>query len=158
LNRQLLDSLSLKAAASPRQRQNHNFHQLDERVQRMLNAMQPGTYVRPHRHLREPDTNGFEFFLALQGEIGILIFDETGTILDRRRINAQGPTYGIELPEATYHALVSLAPNSIIFELKEGPYNPSTDKEFLPMFPLEGTDTAQHLVAAWQQEFEVLDS
>ena len=40
------------AAASPRQRKNHNLHQESDLVQRFLNVLQPGTYVRPHRHRR----------------------------------------------------------------------------------------------------------
>ena len=154
LTQELLDSVASAALKSARLRKNHNFHQLDEPVQRMLNAMQPGTYVRPHRHLRSEPANGFEFFLVLQGKVGILTFDERGGILDRLTLSAAGPTYGIELPEGEYHSLVSLAPNTVIFELKEGPYNAATDKEFLQMFPPEGTAAATELASrAWPREF-----
>jgi hypothetical protein len=37
--------------------------------------------------------------------------------------------------------------------LKEGPYDSSTDKEFLDGFPLEGTDAAKQLVATWEKYF-----
>jgi len=41
----------------------------------------------------------------------------------------------------------------VMLELKEGPYKPSTDKDFLPMFPAEGMPEAQHWVSKWQSYF-----
>ncbi|HIC0138358.1 TPA: WbuC family cupin fold metalloprotein, partial [Enterobacter hormaechei] len=42
---------SAQAANSPRLRAHHNFHpELSDPVQRLAIAMEPGTYVRPHRH------------------------------------------------------------------------------------------------------------
>ena len=46
-----LTSLTQQAKQSPRLRMNYNFHsELEDPVQRLCNAMEPGTYVRPHRH------------------------------------------------------------------------------------------------------------
>nr|WP_155706748.1 WbuC family cupin fold metalloprotein [Gloeocapsopsis dulcis] len=152
----MLDDITQKARSSPRLRQNYNFHELGEKVQRFLNVLQPGTYVRPHRHRRNSEVNGFEFFLVLQGELGMLIMDETGQILNQERVSAQGDTRGVELAEGTYHTLVALAPDTIVLELKEGPYDPSTDKEFLD-FPQEGTGAARELVTTWQSYFTDAD-
>ena len=154
LTQALLDSVAAEAIACPRLRKNYNFHQLNDSVQRMLNVLQPGTYVRPHRHVRPEAANGFEFFLVLQGRLGMLTFDGDGTIGDRIILSAEGPAYGIELEEGVYHSLLSLAPDTVIFELKEGPYNAATDKEFLQMFPEEGTPEALELATTiWPQEF-----
>lgn len=39
------------AATSPRLRAHRNFHpELSDPVQRLAIAMEPGTYIRPHRH------------------------------------------------------------------------------------------------------------
>lgn len=153
VNQELLDSIAKLARSSPRLRQNYNFHDPSEKVQRFLNVLQPGTYVRPHRHRRTLGVNGFEFFLALQGELGILIMDESGQITHQERVRADGPTRGVELPEGMYHTLVTLAPDTIILELKEGPYNASTDKEFLEAFPSEGSPAARQQVEIWQECF-----
>ena len=52
INNQLLDTLAQQASASPRKRKNHNFHpEAGDPIQRMLNALNPGTYVQPHRHI-----------------------------------------------------------------------------------------------------------
>ncbi len=153
LTRQLMDDVAQQARNSPRQRKNHNFHDLSENVNRFLNVFQPGTYVRPHRHIRPPQMNGFEFFLILQGAVGIIIMDETGQILGKELVSANGSTLGLELPEGVYHTVVALAPDTVTLEVKEGPYNPSADKEFLEIFPAEGTPEADRLAETWQGLF-----
>ncbi len=153
LTQDLLNDVACEARESPRLRKNYNFHELAEKVQRFVNVLQPGTYIRPHRHLRTSDSNGFEFFLVLQGEIGIVLFDKTGQECHTERISAQGPVRGIELSEGTYHTLVALVPDTVVLELKEGPYQQSTDKEFLKMFPPEGTSAAKAMVLTWQHTF-----
>lgn len=154
LTQDLMNTIAAESRTNPRGRQNYDFHQLSERVQRFLNVLQPGTYVRPHRHLRAPNVNGFEFFLVLQGAIGMLILDESGQVIQIDRIDATGATRGIELAEGTFHTLVALAPDTIMLELKEGPYDRATDKEFLPDFPEEGTPEATVWVQTWQQYFQ----
>jgi cupin fold WbuC family metalloprotein len=153
LTEELLNTIVEQARHSPRQRQNYDFHEPSEKVQRFLNVLQPGTYVRPHRHQRPSQVNGFEFFLVIQGEVGIIIFDESAQILHTERICANGATRGIELPEGVYHTLVVLVPDTVMLELKEGPYNPSTDKEFLDGFPAEGTPAAEQMVERWKESF-----
>lgn len=158
LTQDLLDTIAHQSRTSPRQRQNYNFHELTDRVQRFLNVLQPGTYVRPHCHRRMPGVNGFEFFLVLQGELGLVVMDQLGQVLQIERVSAQGPTQAIELPEGTYHTLVALAADTVILELKEGPYNPQTDKDFIPTFPLEGTPEAVALVDRWCDLFVPMGS
>jgi cupin fold WbuC family metalloprotein len=154
LNQELFDNIAQQARSSPRLRQHYNLHELSEKVQRFINVLQLGTYVRPHRHCRITGVNGFEFFLVCQGELGIIVMDESGQIIDQEIVSANGVVRGIELPEGTYHTLVALAPDTVILELKEGPYDPSTDKEFLDNFPPEGTAAAKKLVETWQGYFK----
>ncbi|WP_163988684.1 WbuC family cupin fold metalloprotein [Pyxidicoccus caerfyrddinensis] len=44
----------------------------------MLLALQPGTYVRPHRHPRPPGRDGFELLCVVQGALGVVAFEEDG--------------------------------------------------------------------------------
>lgn len=148
-----MDSIAEQARSSPRQRKNHNFHEHDDRVQRFLNVLQPGTYVRPHRHVRPVDADGFEFFLVLQGAIGILILNESGSVIHTEKISATGTTRGVELGEGMFHTLIALEPDTVMFELKEGPYVPIDDKDFLPQFPLENTPDAKQWIQTWQGYF-----
>lgn len=157
LDQELLDDIARQARETPRLRKNYNFHDHAERVQRFINVLQPGTYVRPHRHLRPPGVNGFEFFLVLQGEIGMLLFTQTGDLVQREHLTADGPLRGIELAEGTYHSLVALSPDTVMIEIKEGPYDQPRDKEFLDQFPPEGTAEAVRLAHTWQALFQTPD-
>ena len=119
-------------------------------MQRFLNVLQPGTYVRPHRHHRNGSGAGFECFLVLQGAIGLLLFNGDGEVQQQLHLSAAGPTHGIEVEEDQFHTLVALEADSVIFELKQGPYQPAEDKNFLSGFPHEGTPEAAVQEAKWR--------
>lgn len=153
LDQALFDAVADQARSTPRLRRNHNLHAEPELVQRFLNVLQPGTYVRPHRHLRQEPGAGFECFVVLQGAIGLLLLDGAGQVVQRERLDAGGPLRGIELAEGQFHTLVALCPNSVMFEVKLGPYIPSADKDFLPAFPAEGSPAAAAQVRAWAALF-----
>jgi cupin fold WbuC family metalloprotein len=104
--------------------------------------------------LREQAGAGFECFVVLQGEIGLLLLDAQGTVLERLRLQAQGPLRGIELAEGQFHTLVALSADAVMFELKQGPYQPTSDKDFLPQFPAEGTATASDQERRWRALFD----
>lgn len=144
----LLQQLGDQAAASARLRTNHNLHpRLDDPVQRFLNALRPGTYVRPHRHT-EPAR--WECFLIISGHVSILLFDDAGRVTDRHELEAGGPTVGLEIPPGQWHGLVAIAP-SVLFELKQGPYVPSTDKDFAAWAPDENSPQTA-AVEAWYRQ------
>ena len=149
----LFKQLAAEARSLPRLRRNHNLHGEADPVQRFLNVMQPGTYVRPHRHLRDRPGAGFECFVVLQGAIGLLLLDQHGVLQGRERLAAAGPLRGIQLPEGIVHTLVALEPDSVMLEIKEGPYVPAADKDFLASFPAEGTQAAAELEATWRALF-----
>jgi cupin fold WbuC family metalloprotein len=158
ISRSLLETLCEEAQKSDRKRKNYNFHEHSETVQRFLNVLQPGTYVRPHQHLRPENVNGFEFFLVLQGAIGMVLLDADGTLLRAERLEANGEQRGIEIAEGMYHTLVVLEENSVILELKEGPYQPAMDKDFLQQFPPEGNAECSNYIRQWELLFKPIIS
>ena len=91
--------------------------------------------MRPHRHRRDGSGTGFECFLVLQGAIGRMLFNSEGAIQQQLHLSAKGPTHGIEIAEDQFHTQVALEADSVIFELKQGPYQPAQDKDFLYGFP-----------------------
>lgn len=153
LDQELFASVAAEARCSDRLRRHHNLHRHEDLVQRFLNVLQPGTYVRPHRHCRAEPGTGFECFVVLQGAIGLLLFEADASLAEIARLEAGGPLRGIELAEGCPHTLVALEPDSVIFELKQGPYRPMADKDFLPGFPLEGTAEAEAQERAWRRLF-----
>lgn len=153
LDTQLFGAVADQARQSPRLRRNHNLHAEADPVQRFLNVLQPGTYVRPHRHRRERPGAGFESFVVLQGAVGLLLLDAQGEVIHQERLEAGGPVHGLDLAEDQIHTLVALEADTVMFEIKEGPYRPAGDKDFLSAFPAEGTAAAASLEASWRERF-----
>lgn len=138
-----LAALSTAAAAVPRRRRNLNLHPvLEDPVQRFFNALEPGTYVRPHRHPRD---DGWELFVILAGRALALTFDDAGRVLARAEMGPEAPAWGIEVPGRTWHALAALVPGTLALEVKRGPYAPLGDKDFAPWAPEEGEPGAADL-------------
>jgi cupin fold WbuC family metalloprotein len=154
IDQALFDRVAAEARESTRRRRNHSLHAEPDLVQRFLNVLQPGTYVRPHRHRRVLPGAGFECFVVLQGAIGLLVLDDSGRVLRRERLEACGPLRGMELAEGQLHTLVALTPDAVMFEIKQGPYEPAADKEFLETFPAEGTAAAAAQERAWRALFD----
>ncbi|MNF61546.1 hypothetical protein D3C84_431940 [compost metagenome] len=137
LDQALFAELAEKAAASPRQRQHHNFHAMEEPCHRMAVGLQPETYIPPHRHL---SADKAESLLVLKGRLGLLIFSDGGELLDKRELVAGGDCVGVDLPPGVFHALVVLEPDSILFECKAGPYRPVGEGEQAEWAPREGEE------------------
>lgn len=139
-----LAALSEGAKSSVRLRKNLNIHpRLEDPVQRLFNAMEPGTYVRPHRHAR---AGGWELMLAVRGEFSLLAFDDAGVVVARADISAGADAAAVEIPAYTWHAVVVTAPGTVMFEVKPGPYCALDDKDFAPWAPTEGDPAASEFV------------
>jgi len=134
INQRALDGLVKDAKISPRKRKNLNLHKnAEEQVQRMLNALELETYVRPHRH---PALHP-EVFLALEGRAALLEFNDDGSAKEYCVLNARGDVRGAESTPETWHTLVALDPGTVLFIIEPGPYDPETAKEFAPWAPTE---------------------
>lgn len=133
-----LSELRKKAATSERKRMNFNFHErLDDHIQRMMNAMNPGTYLQPHRH-KNPDKR--EAFILLTGRVAVIEFNDFGDIVNHIILDPELGNYGTEIPVGTWHTLIALKPGSVVYEVKDGPYTPIDDKNFAPWAPKEGDE------------------
>jgi len=136
LNNTLFNELNAQAAASCRLRTTFNLHASPtDPVQRFLNVMRPGTYVRPHRH---DDPAKWEFTVVMSGCVVMLILEPNGVVRERIKLDAIGPDRGIELPPGFWHTCAALTTNTVLLEIKRGPYDALTDKEFAIWAPREG--------------------
>ncbi len=139
IDQNLIGQLSSKAKNSPRQRAIHCFHEGDaDLMHRMLNALEPTTYVQPHLH---PDKH--EAFIILKGSILFVVFNEKGNIINHQILAEGSDKLGLEIPPQTYHTLIALEAGTVIFEIKHGPYNILTDKVFADWAPKEGQEGCQ---------------
>jgi len=135
INRQLLDDLTVAAKGNPRLRKNWNIHPHDgSPAHRLLNAMEPESYIRPHRHL---DPLKDETFLIVRGRLGVIVFADDGTVTKTILLDASGETLGADLPSGCFHTAVSLAEGTIFFETKAGPYLPLSAEEAAPWAPVD---------------------
>ena len=110
---------------------------LDDPINRLLNAMEPGTYLRPHRHLNPAKD---EIFLLLRGKVAVFLFDEEGNITEKTILNPKEGAYGAEIKAGTWHGLLVLESGSVIYEIKQGPFAPLAPENLAPWSP-EAEDT-----------------
>ena len=73
----IIDRKTADARVNPRGREIHIFHAgNDDALQRMVNAVLPGSYIRPHRHSDPPRD---ESVVILRGAMAFIAFDDQGT-------------------------------------------------------------------------------
>lgn len=137
LDSDLLTDLSQQARTSPRLRHHLNLHgDPGQLCQRLLIAIEPGSYVHPHRHQREPKP---ECLIALRGKMALFLFDDDGNIMQIQIFGPGTSVLGADIPAGVWHTVVSLEAGSVFFETKAGPYRPASSKEPAPWAPEEGT-------------------
>lgn len=137
IDKKLMDELSRQASESPRLRSHKNLHTSSEDlVQRLYIGAQPGTYIRPHAHMQ---SHKWEYITVVRGAMDILTFDASGVLEQRLTMQAGGETSAIEMPSGTWHTLIVQEPDTILFEVKQGPYDAKANAEFAPWAPEENT-------------------
>jgi cupin fold WbuC family metalloprotein len=152
IDNELLDKLSEEARKSPRKRKNYNFHPtLDDPINRMLNALEPDTYAPPHKH-ENPDKR--EVFLLMRGSVVVFFFDDEGNITDKILLDKKKGAYGVEVPPRKWHSVFSLETNSVVYEIKDGPYNPNNDKNFAPWAPSEDSEEVNDYLKFLENEIK----
>lgn len=124
LTSKILDETSLKAKASERLRMNWNIHRsVEEPVQRMFNALEPGTLVPIARHPESAET-----LIILRGRLRVLIYDDWKNIIEDVVISPNSANIEYYIPKGAWHQVESLEDGTICFEPREGPYSPVTEE------------------------------
>jgi cupin fold WbuC family metalloprotein len=138
----------------PRRRMLLPFHKTaDDGLHRMLNAVQPDSYVRPHRHADPPKA---EAWIMLRGAAAFFTFEDDGRVRACARLAAGSDVFGVDLVAGVYHTVLALEPDTVFYEAKTGPYAPHNDKAFAPFAPEEDTPSAAEYLAWLRAEFERL--
>lgn len=131
----LLDNLTTQAKASPRLRMNLDLRNSPEDgSQRMLNALEPGTVLPIHRHRTTS-----EVVVMLRGRAVQYLYDEQGRETDAVLLAAgaldgdgvPGAVPGMTISKGQWHKLVALESGTVIFEAKDGPYEPISPADIL---------------------------
>lgn len=127
LTQSILDQVSEKAQSSSRLRMNYNLHEsFEDSVQRMFNALEPGTEIPIARH---PYSN--ETLIMLRGKLRVLIYDDNKSIIEDVIIAPNTDNIGYHIPKGTWHTVQSLEEGTVCFETREGPYEPVAEEDIL---------------------------
>ena len=131
----VLDTLTAQAKESPRLRMNLDLRNSPEDgSQRMLNALEPGTVLPIHRHRTTS-----EVVVMLRGRAVQYLYDEQGRETDAVLLAAgaldgdgvPGAVPGMTISKGQWHKLVALESGTVIFEAKDGPYEPIGAEDIL---------------------------
>ena len=124
----LLDSLTEQAKASPRLRMNYDLRNSSEdKSQRMLNAIEPGSVIPIHRHQKSTET-----VVCLRGKLVWEYYDELERICTERiDVSHNGPVVALNIPIRQWHTLRSLESGTVILETKDGAYEPLNPADIL---------------------------
>ena len=119
IDKKLIDDVCLQASKTSRLRMNYNLHEdLEDKCQRLLNAMQPGTKMPIHHH------KVAEVYIVLQGKLRTMIYDDNGNTIDEVIVDRKKGNFGVQIPANTWHSIEVLEKDTVIFEVKEGPFIP----------------------------------
>ena len=137
----LLDELTAKAKENPRLRCNLDMrNSAEDQSQRMLNALEPGTIMPIHRHKGTSET-----CICIRGHFEEYLYGYTETrsdgtpdpnsfgIVETVDMYPGGPILNIE--KGQWHSLKCLESGTVLFEAKDGPYEPLQDCDILSVQP-----------------------
>ena len=127
LDQKILDTLSRQAKESPRLRQAFDLRTTpDDQSQRILNAVEPGTILPIHRHRGSTET-----IIVLRGKVVQHYYNDAGVKTASYELAPNSAQVGMSVPVGQWHALESLEEGSIIFECKDGVYQPLSAEDIL---------------------------
>lgn len=119
----ILDGLTAKAQESPRLRMNLDLrNSTEDQSQRMLNALEPGTVMPIHRHMKTSET-----IVCVRGHFEEYLYDEKGHLIETVDMVPGGVVLNIEAGQ--WHSLKCLESGTVLLEAKDGKYEPLTEEE-----------------------------
>ncbi len=149
------EDLQMAASQSKRLRAHTNVHRsYTDYCQKLFNAITVNSYIRPHRHSLDPKD---ECLMAIKGLFGVIIFTDQGLIESVEIFGSEKYSekysipLGIELPADVWHTIVSLVDDSVLYEVKSGPFDPGLAKELAPWAPEEGSENVPQYLAILKQ-------
>lgn len=135
IDKQLLNTLSSEAAQSPRLRINYDMrNSAGDNSQRMLNAIEPGTELPIHRHC-----NSSESCFIVRGIAEEIFYDDNGNETERVLMKPGSDCVGVNIEAGRWHKIVSLQSGTVIFEAKDGAYEPISQEDILNTYNITST-------------------
>ena len=122
-----MDDLTARAKASPRLRLNFDLRNSPEDgSQRMLNAIEPGSPLPIHRHMKSSET-----VVCLRGHLRELYYNVSGEITDVIDLAPNSDCVALNIPIGQWHTVEVLESGTVIMEVKDGAYEPMGEEDIL---------------------------
>lgn len=130
ISQAVLDNLTEQAKASPRLRMNLDLrNSAEDKSQRMLNAIEPGSPLPIHRHQKTSET-----VVCLRGRLVEEYYDELERICTERiELSPNGPVVALNIPAGQWHTVQALESGTVIMEVKDGAYEPTGPEDILTL-------------------------
>ena len=123
----ILDDLTAQAKASPRLRMNLDLRNSpNDQSQRMLNALEPGTVMPIHRHRHSSET-----VVVLRGKVKWVYYNDKKEVTDTFIVATGSDLVGLSVPMGQWHSLECLETGTVIFESKDGAFEPTRPEDVL---------------------------
>lgn len=129
IDQQFLDSLTLQAKQYPRLRQAYDLrNSTNAQSQRMLNALEPGTVLPIHRHRKTSEVTS-----VVRGRVRQNMYDDNGVLIESFEASADGFPNFYVTPIGVWHNTECLESGTVIFEAKDGAYEPLRDEDVMKL-------------------------
>lgn len=124
----VLDNLTAQAKASTRLRMNLDLRNSEEdNSQRMLNAIEPGSPIRIHRHQHTSET-----VVCIRGRVVEEFYDELEHVCtDSIELTPNGMNVAVNIPVGQWHSIRAVESGSVVLAMKDGKYEPLSDADIL---------------------------
>lgn len=122
-----LNQLTALAKENPRLRQNYDLrNSAEDKSQRMLNAIEPGTIMPIHRHRGSSET-----VVLLRGSMRQNFYDDQGHLTNSWILKLGTDCVGCHIPAGQWHNLECLESGTVLFEAKDGAWEPLQEDDIL---------------------------
>ena len=127
IDQSLLDTLTAQAKANPRLRQSYDLRNSEnDNSQRMLNALEPGTVMPVHRHMKKSES-----IAMLRGRMVMRLYDDNGGITEEFIMEPGGEHPMVQVEAGQWHSLEVLEEGTVVFEAKDGMYEPLKEDDMM---------------------------
>ena len=123
----ILDDLTAQAKASPHLRMNLDMRNSpSDGSQRMLNAIEPGSPLPIHRHMKSSET-----VVCLRGHLREMFYNEAGEVTEVIDLAPGSGCVALNIPIGQWHSIRALESGTVVLAVKDGAYEPIGEEDIM---------------------------
>ena len=98
----------------------------EDKSQRMLNAIEPGSNLPIHRH-----RNSSETVVCLRGRLREIFYNGNREVTEVAELAPNSDCVALNIPVGQWHTVEVLEHGTVILETKDGAYEPLSEEDIL---------------------------